>query len=385
MGWTRTKALTTELPPAPSLIRWFLSGVLMAIAGVLLFILHASGTMKILAEFNIWWVSLAPPGIWLTLFCLRGWLWGKEVDEYEFLQKEAARAQKLWEAWAERHLAILGSCLFLPDNISAVSLPHTLPQQYGLIRKIDYLPGTASLEQIATEALLKGTEDALRKLPADLPLKVVLIADLPAAEMVKAFAAVWTTLFPERALPDDITVNTILSMGRVEERLQQPLLTVELFLVVQLRGGEAYSDGLAALLLTSDDVAQKYHLPHPARLLRPMPLDIARFDEDLRLFLNTQTVACRTTFVLEDHRGWEEMTAALITTGHVQGAAWGPSERISLEKWSGIPGPASPWLLTALAADLVSRNKTSLLMLLASGEERFISTVTSGSENEHIG
>ncbi len=46
MGWVRTKALTMEQPSAPSLTRWLFAGVLMAIIGVLLFILHASGTVK---------------------------------------------------------------------------------------------------------------------------------------------------------------------------------------------------------------------------------------------------------------------------------------------------------------------------------------------------
>ncbi len=68
MGWVRTKALTMEQPSAPSLTRWLFAGVLMAIIGVLLFILHASGTVKILSVINIWWVSLMPAGCWLLIF-----------------------------------------------------------------------------------------------------------------------------------------------------------------------------------------------------------------------------------------------------------------------------------------------------------------------------
>lgn len=68
MGWVRTKVLTTEQPPAPSLPRWLLAGVLMVIIGVLLFVLHASGTVKMLSSMNIWWVSLMPAGCWLLIF-----------------------------------------------------------------------------------------------------------------------------------------------------------------------------------------------------------------------------------------------------------------------------------------------------------------------------
>lgn len=57
-------------------------------------------------------------------------------------------------------------------------------------------------------------------------------------------------------MPDDITVTGSFSLSEVEERLKQPVLTVNLLLVIQLNGGTAYSDGLAVLLLTSDDVAQ---------------------------------------------------------------------------------------------------------------------------------
>ncbi|EEY3544149.1 type VI secretion protein, partial [Escherichia coli] len=38
--------------------------------------------------------------------------------------------------------------------------------------------------------------------------------------------------------------------------------------------------------------------------------------------------------------------------------------------------------LTALAADLVCLGNDSLLTLFSSGEEHFISTVTSGNQNE---
>ncbi len=84
MGWNRAKSLTTELSPAPSMLWWLLTGVLMVIAGILLFLIHASGMVKSLSGCNIWMVSLAPSGVWLFLLCLRGWLRGKEVDEHNF-------------------------------------------------------------------------------------------------------------------------------------------------------------------------------------------------------------------------------------------------------------------------------------------------------------
>lgn len=96
MGWVRTKALTMEQPSAPSLTRWLFAGVLMAIIGVLLFILHASGTIETLSAMNIWWVSLAPAGCWLLAFCLRCWQWDRELKEYQFLtERGGTRAIKV--------------------------------------------------------------------------------------------------------------------------------------------------------------------------------------------------------------------------------------------------------------------------------------------------
>ena len=111
MGWVRTKALTMEQPSAPSLTRWLFAGVLMAIIGVLLFILHASGTVKILSVINIWWVSLMPAGCWLLIFCLRCYLWDRDLKAHQFLLKEAEYGQQRWEDWAGRWLAVLGSAV----------------------------------------------------------------------------------------------------------------------------------------------------------------------------------------------------------------------------------------------------------------------------------
>ena len=381
MGWERTKALTSELSIPPSLMWWLLVGATMMIGGVLLFFLHASGTVKILSEFNIWWVSLTPLGIWLFLFCLRGWLWGREVDEHAFLQKEAEFGQKQWEAWAERYLAILGSGILLPDSVTAEAIlgamGNSLPSRGTLARRI-------SDTSTPVKYCLSGVQKALQDLPQDLPLSVTIVTDLPTGCLVETFSTVWSTLFAERRIPNDITVTNTLSLNYVEDRLKQSVLTVDLILVMQLCGNETYSDGLAALLLTSDDVAQKYHLPDVARLLRPMPLDMTAFEQDISLFLATQTAACGTARVLGDALFWETFSASLMTVGVAHGAVWQPAERGMLEKWCGVPGPLAPWILTALAVELVSLRKESLLTLFSSGEEHFISTVTSGNEDEHI-
>ncbi|MTH48866.1 type VI secretion protein [Intestinirhabdus alba] len=385
MGWTRTKALTTE-PPAPLLlIWWLLAGMLMAIVGLLLFIVHASGKVSALSEMNIWWVSLLPVGIWLLLFFFRCYLWGRAWEEYQFLQQEAKYGQQQWEAWSERWLAILGNVVLLPDHITAACLEYELPQHYGRCQKIDQLTAETSPAVSAIRLLINGAKYSLQRLPPELPLTVTLIHDNASFDPQESFVSIWKECIPERKVPADITVTDTFSFANVEERLKQPVLTVNLLLILQVNGGEVYSDGLAALLLTSDDVAKKYHLPHAARLLRPMPLDMAKFADDLALFLETQPTARRTTSIIGDVSEWMESCATLITQGVKMNAAWEAEDISLLEKWCGIPGPFSPWLLTALTADLVTLRKQPQLVLFSEGKERFISTIASGSEDEYTG
>ncbi|WP_173670955.1 type VI secretion protein [Escherichia coli] len=379
MGWKRNQISLLISPSAPSLIWWSLSGILVIIVGILLFIIHASGHVKTLNMLSIWWFSLTPPGIWFLLFLLRCWQWNNQIDKYLFLKKENEYAQMQWEVWAERYLVISASSVMLPGGVTAgailKSLADTLPSGYLLTKRLKNIntPVTSALASLQL---------SICQLPAALPVNVTLITDLPDSEIRSAFVSAWEALFPQRVVPDDIEVTPDFCMGWVDERLKQPVLTVDLMLVIQLNGGNAYSDGLAALLLTSDDVAQKYNLSHSARLLRPMSLDINKFNDEFTLFLETQTAACRTARVLGDCYHWEKIAAPLMTIGNQYGAGWEPSGRMLLEKWCGIPGPAAPWLLTALAADLVCLGNDSLLTLFSSGEEHFISTVTSGNQNE---
>lgn len=379
MGWKRNQISLLISPSAPSLIWWSLSGILVIIVGILLFIIHASGHVKTLNMLSIWWFSLTPLGIWFLLFLLRCWQWNNQIDKYLFLKKENEYAQMQWEVWAERYLVISASSVMLPSGVTAgailKSLADTLPSGYLLTKRLKNIntPVTSALASLQLSVC---------QLPAALSVNVTLITDLPDSEIRSAFVSAWEVLFPQRVVPGNIEVTPNFSMGWVDERLKQPVLTVDLILVIQLNGGNTYSDGLAALLLTSDDVAQKYNLSHSARLLRPMSLDINKFNDEFTLFLETQTAACRTARVLGDCYHWEKIAAPLMTIGNQYGAGWEPSGRMLLEKWCGIPGPAAPWLLTALAADLVCLGNDSLLTLFSSGEEHFISTVTSGNQNE---
>lgn len=386
MGWARTKAFTSERPSSPSLMKWLLLGALAIIVGVLLFIIHASGEIKLLSELNIWMITLTPPLIWLLLICARGWLWGKKLDHYHFLQNEAKYGQQQWEDWAGRYLAIVTGCILLPEDVSASVLHgedgRSLPSRGGLVCRIyEQLPHS---EEILT-ICLRAIQHSVQNLQAGLPLRITLLTDLSHNEVAESFPVVWAELFPDIARPTEVVITSSLSMMKVEERLKHPSTTVDLIVVMQLSGGEHYSDGLAVLLLTSDDVAHQYRLSHTARLLRPMPLDRNAVDTEFPLFLDTQTAALGSSRILGDSLMWEEVMASLMSHGAVKGATWQPEMRLLLEQCCGVQGPFAPWILTALASELVTLSQKPLLTLFSSGEEHFISTVTTGSVYEHIG
>ncbi|HDG1678385.1 TPA: hypothetical protein PFE09_003251 [Kluyvera ascorbata] len=386
MGWERTKAATTELPPEPSFFGWLMAGGVAAVVGILLFILHASGMVKTLATFNIWWLAISPMIGWLFLFCLRGWLWGKTVDEHRFLLKEAEYGQQQWESWAGRYLAVLGSSVLLPSGVTSDAIAKSeasgAPQLLSLTSHFGAQPVTfGSLLELG----LAGVQNAIATLPVTVPLNITVVSDNNSAESASQFRKVWGNLYPDRTISGSVSFCETLSFAWVEERLKKPVLDIDLILILQNRGDERYSDALASIILTSDDVAEKYQLPHSARILRPMPLDIPNFKADMRLFLETQTIACQTSNVFCDYGHWNDMFADLMTASQSHQTTWVPQDIDVLEKYNGIPGAGSAWLLAALLSDITLVGQVPVLGLFTSGTDRFVSTVTSGSNNNDAG
>ncbi|WP_370968251.1 hypothetical protein [Enterobacter wuhouensis] len=386
MGWERSKATTKSLPPEPSFVGWLLAGGIAVVVGVLLFILHASGMVKALSVFNIWWLAFSPVLGWFFLFCLRGWLWGRTVDEHHFLQKEAEYGQQQWETWAGRYLAVLGSSILLPSGVTSDAIAKAeasnAPQLLSLTSHFD----AQSVNSGSLLALgIASMQNAIAILPPTLPLKITVVSDAVSAAADSQFRKVWESIYPERSISGSVCFCESLSFAWVEERLKTPVLDVDLILVLQKHGDGRYSDSLASMLLTSDDVAEKYQLSHSARLLRPMPLDMAHFQADMGLFLETQTIASQTSKVFCDCGQWNDRFAELMTASESSQTQWMPEEIDVLEKYNGIPGASSAWLLAALLSDSVTVSQATVLGLFTSGTDRFVSTVTSGSNHNDAG
>ena len=386
MGWERSKATTTKLPPEPSFSGWLIAGGVAAVVGILLFILHASGMVKVLVTFNIWCLAISPMIGWLFLFCLRGWLWGKTLDEHRFLLKEAEYGQHQWEAWAGRYLAVLGSCILLPSGVTSDAIAKSeasgAPQLLALTSHFSTQPITfGSLLELG----LAGVQSAIASLPVTVPLNIIIVSDNNSSESDSQLRKVWGNLYPDRTISGSVSFCETLSFAWVEDRLKKPVPDIDLILILQQDGSGRYSDALSSMLLTSDDVAEKYHLPHSARILRPMQLDMPNFKADMSLFLETQTIACQTSNVFCDYGDWNSWFSDLMTAAQSHQTMWVPQEIDVLEKYNGIPGAGSAWLLAALLSDITAVSKAPVLGLFTSGTDHFVSTVTSGRNNNDAG
>jgi hypothetical protein len=383
MGWERQKPLTITAPVPLATGRWLLAGLLAAMVGVLLFSLHALKQLMWLQNVNIWLVALLPLVGWCLIFSARGYFYGRELSDYAFLQDEARHAQQEWQRWAGRYMAVQASCVLLPDQITVSYLardPKDLEFQYGLVRHIDYLTGEASLEIQAMTALLGSIEQALNSLPQDMALRATILTDAPEedfSELQVAWQQCWEAKVTQRPAPE-VTLLSEKPYTAVESWLKNAITGAELVLVLQLRGEDNYSDGLAIFLLTTDDEAEKYRLPVAGRLLRPMPLVVDDAKNELTLFMETQPLARKADSVLADSIRLMPLIPIIIPVGHQQGASFSAESMLVQEAYTGIPGPFSAWLLAAFGLDFTYYYGVPYVVLSLASQNEVVSTVSPG-------
>lgn len=383
MGWDRQAPEVVEAPEPPVLGRWVLAAVVAVLACVLLFLLHASERMLLLHTFNIWVFSGSPLLVWLLTFGARAHVYGGALSRYQFLKEEAQSAQQSWQGWAQRYLAVSASCVLLPDQVSASVLtqgPSGLPPRTGKARRIAALPVQAERAQAGLQMLLPALASVLQALPADQELRVTLLSDVDPGQyeaLRDAWQKSWTTTL-SRPLPATVTLAGELSYQWIDETLKTASAAIELILVLQVHGEDAYSDGLAALLLCPGSLALALDLPVTAGLLRPMPLDIDALDRDFPLFLQTQTSACQATGLLADDAGWQPLTGKMLAVAGAHGASLKVEQQWIQESLCGLPGPLGHWLVTALGVEMVRHQRKPLLVLAREESRHWISTVTTG-------
>ncbi|HHK9553844.1 hypothetical protein VB265_08715 [Enterobacter sichuanensis] len=379
MSWERQKSAVFEMPEEPSLSLWLMLGIASLVGSVLLFVLHANKLAGPLMSYNIWIITACPLLVWFFFLCLRGWIYNNACDRHQFETDEAEYAQQQWTAWAGRHIAILHSGVMLSDNLTPklfLTSPPVLEQNTHLAKRLVLSDKAAHFP-----ILLMGLENQLAKVPPDLPFGVTLLTDSrdEPATLQTFFAKAWQVFFSARPVPT-LNIVTEKSFQSIEERIKTPLLDVELLLVQQTQGEETYSDALATLLLTSDDVATKYQFSHHSCLLRPMVLEPTQnLTEELDTFFSTQSQAIKTSAIVGDSMSWGSDFSALLASAKKYEGSWKPQQCHWLEKYAGLSGPFSPWILAAVVSDIVALTKEDCLMLSGDNERRYMNTVTTGN------
>jgi len=384
MGWNRQSPQVMKAPSPLPLGRWALAAVMAVFVGVLLFMLHASEQVPLLQAFNLWALAASPSLICVLAFGARACFYGRALSHQQFLEDEAQAAQQAWARWAQRYMAVHASCVLLPDKVCASALVQgtvSLPPRAGQARRIAELPEIKQdRAHAALQLLLPALGPALEALPQELELRVTLLSDVDPNQydalrdgLRRRWASASRCPFPVM-----VSLAAELSHQWIEDKLKSASPAMELILVLQVQGEGAYSDGLAAMLLSCDHLAQVVDGPVQAGLSRPMPLEIDKLEAELPLFLQTQTNARQATGLLADTADWQASIAKVSAASFVEGGSLDAQQQWIQESFCGLPGPLNSWLTTALAVDVVRSQLQPLLLLVRDQSQRWISTVTKG-------
>ena len=384
MGWDRQPPEVVEAPAPPVLGRWVMAAGIAMLGCMLLFLLYASERVPQLRVLSVWVVSGTPLLVWVLAFGARAYVYGGALSHHQFLEEEAQGAQRAWQDWAQRYLAVHASCVLLPDQVSAGLLtqgPLGLPPRTGQARRIAALPAQKEERaQAGLQLLLPTLGPVLKALPAEQELRVTLLSDAEPGQyeaLRNAWQQSWAFAMPQ-AQPATVTLAAQLSYQWLDEKLKTASSAFELIVVLQVHGEAAYSDGLATLLLCPDSLALTCELPIKGALLRPMPLDINTLQSELPLFLQTQTSVCQATALLADSADWQPLAGKIITAGVAHGASLNVKQQWIQETLCGLPGPFSHWLVAALGVEIARHQQRPLLVLAQEESQHWISTVSTG-------
>lgn len=386
MGWDRQPPAVLPAPMPPVLGRWLVAAVLAVLIGVLLFLLYASERVPLLQTLNVWVLSGSPLLALALAFGVRAFVYGGALNRYRFLDGEAQVARQAWQDWAQRSVAVLGSCVVLPDQVSASVLMQArsgLPPRPGVARRMTLLPHTSEERaQAGLQLLLPALASALEALPESPALRVTLLNDTQPDQyeaLRRDWQRCWTRL-TRLPCPETVTLVAELPYSWLDDKLKSASNDFELIIILQVQGGSVYSDGLAALLLCPDGVSGVASLPVAASLLRPMPLVADKHDSELPLFLQTQAQACQATGLLADHLDLQALTGDVLTAGAAEGAGLSAQQVWVLEQFCGLAGPFSSLRLAALAVEMARHQQGPLLMLSREQSRYWISTVIPGDK-----
>lgn len=324
---------------------------------------------------------VAPLLFWVLLFSARLYWHGRSVTRVQFLEDEARLAEQAWQRWAQRFMTVSTSCVLLPDGVCANGLhgaTPTSPPRAGSARHVSDLPaGTLTRAEAGLQLLLEALAPALQSLPANMQLQVVIVTDI----QPELYAALQEYCLKHlSALSLRVSLGSTATVGELswrwlDEQLKNASSELHLVIVLQTQGQGSYSDGLGALLLSTDDMARAHQMRTTARVLRPMPLQVDSLAGDWPVFLQTQTCAVRAQTLLADSADWKNSISEILVLGANHGAAPLIDNIWFQEDLCGTPGPFAGWLTLALGVDLARLQGESCLALARVGTQRWVTTV----------
>lgn len=345
--------------------RWFWRGII-----------YISCGKSIPAFSNVEYLAfvMSAGNVFLLAFSLRCYIYGIKLRQWDILNQETVRIKNEWEQWAMRYIAVVGGCVLFPDKITASFLfnhSESVESQWGLAKRIDYMPKCFPLTEQALHSLLYGIKNAIARLPSDAKLLITLLTDAydGQSELITSLLSdKWKIIFPDKHLPDVVLVTENHVCDMFEHRMILAEEYFELLLVIQLNGDGRYSDGLAALLLGSDDMICKYKTHSVSRLLRPMPLDKENVEHDFSLFFNIQLPSRKAKVIIGDSKDALHLLPSVFSVGNECGIRCNAERSIFLEMFSGLPGPFSDWLGIAFAVDVSDFISSPVMIISNSGE-----------------
>jgi len=386
MGWDRQPSERVATPSALSPAHWLAALVIAGLAGVCLFLLHASQRLPALGSLNIWLFSSAPLLLVMLAFALRGFRHGENLSHHAFLESEARAAQGSWEQWTGRYLTVHDSCVLLPDQVSAAVLAkseHDLPLRTGEARRLAILPDD-HFDRIQNSllSLLQALQPSLEQAALESGFRVTLLCDVGPSRNVNLadiWKRVWINVMGTAPKPPLTRVES-LSLSWIDDKIRTRDSTLELILVVQTEGAERYSDAVAALLVCLDCSSAAGQMPVKTRLLRPMPLDIGDLSAEMSALMQSQIAARSATGLLGDVAEWQKASAAIFAASRSLDASLQVAQQWNQESLCGIPGPFSSWLGLALGAELVQLRQQAVLVLGKEDDRHWISTLVTEQE-----
>ncbi|EAA8471445.1 hypothetical protein DUD99_16125 [Salmonella enterica subsp. enterica] len=373
MGWKYKEIIIPEKPLRPSFMRWGVFLVMSVGFCMALFILHATERLPLLKFWNIWLLSCFPLMLFLLGASLQSYIFGVKLRQWTLLTMEAARIDDEWRQWANRYISIVGRCVIFPDKMTAPFLFHhadKVEAQWGLAKRIDYLPESHGLIEQAIRSLLHGIKNAVNTLPVKAELHITVFTDFSRMqwEAIDAlFPSIWDDIFPDRILPDTIRVTNEASCDKLERRLKTGEEYFELIMAMQLNGEGKYSDGLSVLLTGTDDMIQKYKINSIYKLLRPMPLNNENLEKDFSVFFKMQAMSCQAKNIIGDSKEVINFLPAIFSVGNKYKIQCKAENIKLLGMFSGLTGPYSDWMMIAFSVDVSELASAPSLIISSAG------------------